>query len=282
MEPQPVTSVKARLGEGPFWHEGALYWIDILSKKIYRYYPSEDRTEEMQIDQYVGALAPRKKGGFVLALKNGFYLLEKFNGRLKPVANPEEDKLNNRFNDGKCDAAGRFWAGTMALDESPNQGALYMLSIDGRAQKKYSPATISNGLCWSADNQHMYYIDTPTRQVSVFDFDLATGEIKNLRPLIAIKERGNPDGMTIDSNGCLWVALWGGGAVACYDPKTSKLLRKIDLPASQVSSCAFGGPDLDDLYITTAGDGAEKEPLAGRLFRIKPGVKGLLVNSFAG
>lgn len=284
MKPQLITPIKSQLGEGPFWYNEALYWIDVLGKKIYRYFPAEDKTEEMQLRQYIGSLAPRKKGGFVLALKNGFYFLDKFNGVLTPIVNPEPDKPGNRFNEGKCDARGRFWAGTMALDESPNQGALYMLNENHQVYKKYSPATISNGICWSPDNRFMYYIDTPTHQILVFDFDLTTGEIKNAKPIITIDpEMGNPDGMTIDVNGCLWIALWGGSAIACYDPKTAKLMQKIDLPASQVSSCAFGGQNLDELYITTANiDLAKEEPLAGRLFKIKLGVKGFPTNSFAG
>jgi len=281
---QPITSIKSQLGEGPFWHNEALYWVDILGKKIYRYFPTEDRIEEMQLNQYIGALAPREKSGFVLALKNGFYLLDKFNGVLTPIINPENDKPGNRFNDGKCDARGRFWAGTMALDESPNQGALYMLDANLRIQKKYAPATISNGLCWSSDHRYMYYVDTPTHQVLRFDFDLPTGEIKNPQPIITINQKdGNPDGMTIDVNDCLWIALWGGSAVVCYDPKTAKLLHKIDLPVSQVSSCAFGGPKLNELYITCANvDLIKEEPLAGRLFKIKLDTKGLPTNSFSG
>ncbi|MFH1780562.1 MAG: SMP-30/gluconolactonase/LRE family protein [Candidatus Nealsonbacteria bacterium] len=274
MKPQLITSIKARLGEGPFWFEDALYWIDILSKKIYRYFPKEEKTEEMQLDQYIGALSPRKKGGFVLALKNGFYFLDKFKGSPTPIINPEADKPNNRFNDGKCDAKGRFWAGTMSLSNSSDQGSLYMLDENCQVYKKYSPVTISNGICWSSDNKSMYYIDTPTHQILRFDFNLATGEIKNAKPIITIDPKiGSPDGMTIDSNDCLWIALWGGSAVVCYDPKTAKLLHKIDLPVSQVTSCSFGGPDLDELYITTATEG---------LFKIKPGVKGFPTNSFAG
>lgn len=273
MKAQPIASIKTQLGEGPLWHDNAVYWVDILAKKIYRHFPKDNKTEEMQLDQYIGALAPRSKGGFVLALKNGFYFLDKFKGSPTPINNPESDKSNNRFNDGKCDAKGRFWAGTMSLNNSPNQGALYILDENCRVLKKYSPATISNGICWSSDNQYMYYIDTPTHQILRFDFDLETGEIKNPRPAITIDQKnGNPDGMTIDDNDCLWIALWGGSAVVCYDPKTAELLHKIDVPANQVTSCAFGGPNLDELYITTATEG---------LFKTKPGVKGLPTNSFA-
>jgi len=274
MKPQSITNIKTQLGEGPFWHENAIYWVDILAKKVYRHFPAKETTEEMQLDQYIGALAPRSKGGFILALKNGFYFLDQFKGSPTPINNPEADKPNNRFNDGKCDAKGRFWAGTMSLNNSPNQGALYMLDTNLRVQKKYGPATISNGLCWSSDNRSMYYIDTPTHQVLRFDFDLATSEIKNAKPIITIDPKmGSPDGMTIDENDCLWIALWGGSAVVCYDPKTAKLLHKIDLPDNRVTCCTFGGPNLEELYITCATQG---------LFKTKPGVKGLPTNSFAG
>ena len=287
-KPQIVTSICAQLGEGPFWYNDALYWVNILGKKIYRYFPDKNDTEEMQLDQYVGTFAPRQKGGFILALQSGFSFLDKFNGTVTHIINPETDKPNNRFNDGKCDAVGRFWAGTMALDESPNQGALYVFDRDHQVYKKHFPATISNGICWSSDNKFMYYIDTPTHQVLVFDFNLTTGEIKNPRPLIVIDPKeGSPDGMTIDIDGNLWIALWGGGTVSCYKPGNAKLLHKIDLPVSQVTSCAFGGANLDELYITTASVGLDEEklkqePLAGRLFNVNLGIRGLPTNSFSG
>ncbi len=283
-----VNPIRAQLGEGPLWYDDALYWVDILEKKIYRHFTQGNMVDEMQLDYYVGAVAPRKKGGFILAMKNGFSFLSEFNGVVTPIANPEADKLNNRFNDGKCDPAGRFWAGTMALDESKDQGALYTLDVDCQIRKKYSPATISNGICWSLDNKLMYYIDTPTHQVMIFDFDVTTGEIKNPQTLVKINPAdGNPDGMTIDSNGCLWIALWGGGTVVCYDTKKDKFLHKVKLPVSQVSSCAFGGPNLDELYITSANAGLNeeilrKEPLAGALFKVNVGVQGLPVNIFNG
>lgn len=279
-ELRTVTPVRTRLGEGPLWHKGAIYWLDILDKKIYRYFPQENWLSEMALSQYVGTIVPRKKRGFVLAMQHGFYMLYGLNGKLTQVADPESQKPGNRFNDGKCDTKGRFWAGTMAQDESPGQGSLYMLDAYRQVHKKYSPISISNGICWSLDNTKMYYIDTPTRQISVFDFEPATGEIKNHRPLIAIQEKGSPDGMTIDRNGNLWVALWGGGAVVCYDSKTQKLLRKINLPVSKISSCTFGGQNLDELYITTAI--TPGEPLSGHLFRVNLGVRGLTANCFCG
>lgn len=286
--PEVVIPISSLLGEGPFWHESAIYWTDILGKKIYRYFPSEKKFEEWQLNYYIGAFAPRKSGGFVLAMQNGFSLANEFSGVLTHITNPEKEKSNNRFNDGKCDHFGRFWAGSMALDASRDQGALYMLDTDLQVHKKYFPVTISNGLCWSIDNKYMYYIDTPTQQILVFDFNLATGEITNPRTLVAIdKASGAPDGMTIDSNGCLWVALWEGGAIICYDPKSNKFLDKINLPVSQVSSCTFGGERLDKLYVTTAKvdlnqENLAKEPLAGALFKIKLSVQGLPTDLFNG
>lgn len=288
LEPQVTTSIYAQLGESPFWHDGALYWVNILGKKLYRYFSEKDNVEEMQLDQFVGAFVPREKGGFVLALQNGFSFLDKFNGTVEHIINPEADKPNNRFNDGKCDSVGRFWAGTMALDESPNKGAFYVLDQELRVYKKYHPVTISNGICWSPNNEFMYYIDTPTHQILAFEFNLKIGEIKNPKPLIIIDPKeGSPDGMTIDASGNLWVALWGGGVVSCYEPKTAKLLHKINLPVSQVTSCAFGGVNFDELYITTASVGLseeklKQEPLSGRLFRAKLGIRGLPTNSFSG
>jgi len=176
----------------------------------------------------------------------------------------------------------------MDMDASKSKGALYMLESDYRVYKKYYPVTISNGMCWSLDNRYMYYIDTPTREVVAFEFNVERGAIQNPQSIITIDpKQGNPDGMTIDADGSLWIALWGGSAVCCFDPKTGKLLHKINVPVSQVSSCTFGGRDLDELYITTANidlnvQQLKKEPLAGRLFNIKVGVRGLPTATFSG
>jgi sugar lactone lactonase YvrE len=183
------------------------------------------------------------------------------------------------MNDGKCDRAGRFWAGTMAMKEGPGAGSLYRLDTDHSVHTMVTGVTISNGLCWSLDDKQMYYIDTPLGRVDVFDFDAPSGAIKNRRTLFEIpKENGAPDGMTIDEDGCLWVAHWGGGAVRRYTTK-GVVDQTIELPASRVTSCMFGGSDLRDLYITTASIGLTPEqqreqPHAGGIFVSRTGVTG--------
>lgn len=278
-----VTDVRCTLGEGPIWYEGVLYWVDIVERRVHSYRPSTGRVQTMQLDSMVGTVVPRASGGLVVALETGFAFLDPETGAVTPITDPESDKPGNRFNDGKCDPRGRFWAGTMSYEEAPNRGALYMLDIDGRAHLKVTDVTTSNGIAWSLDEKTMYYIDTPTYRVDAFDFDPNTGAIANRRTVIEIpKEEGNPDGMTIDANGNLWIGLWGGSAVACYDPRTGEKLASIPVPASKVTACAFGGDDLKDLYITTARVGSETEPLAGRLFRIRLDVAGIPAFAYAG
>ena len=197
------------------------------------------------------------------------------------LANPEQHLPGNRFNDGRCDPAGRFWAGTMALSEEEGAGNVYMMDQDGHVSTKIKDVTISNGLAWSADKKTLYYIDTPTHEIVAFDFDLTSGKISNKRAVIKIaKEEGSPDGMTIDSEDMLWIAHWGGWQVTRWDPRTGRQLNRIALPVSKVTSCTFGGDTLEDLYITTASvDLTEQEmkeqPLAGALFVVhNSGVKG--------
>jgi len=223
-----------------------------------------------------------------MALQEGFYFLDTDSGKLTSIADPEEHIPDNRFNDGKCDPAGRFWAGTMAQDHHADAGHLYMMDNDLVVMKKFGPVSISNGLCWSLDNTTMYYIDSPTRKVLAFDYNNETGDISNPAECIRFSEKdGYPDGMTIDCKGNLWIARWDGWSVGCYNPTTGELIEKIDVPAQQVSACAFGGENLDTLYITTAQEDfteqqRQEQPLAGRLFQIKPGVRGVPSFAFAG
>ncbi|HEX6972640.1 MAG TPA: SMP-30/gluconolactonase/LRE family protein [Limnochordia bacterium] len=275
-----VTDVQSTLGEGPIWYGERLYWVDILEKKVHSYAPDRNEVRTLQLDQFVGTVVPRRRGGLVVALQNGFAFLAE-DGTVTPIADPEADKPDNRFNDGKCDPAGRFWAGTMPMDEQRPVGSLYMLDLQGQVHRKLSGVTISNGICWSDDGKTMYYIDTPTHQVIAYQFDMDSGEIRDPRTVVTIDPRdGAPDGMTIDERGYLWIGLWGGYAVVCYDPASGRRVAKLDVPVARVTACAFGGPDLGDLYITTARVGlseadAAREPLAGRLFKTRVDVKGV-------
>jgi sugar lactone lactonase YvrE len=204
------------------------------------------------------------------------------------VTDPEQDLPGNRFNDGKCDPAGRFWAGTLALDGTPKVASLYRIDADLSVHKMLGEVSCSNGIVWTLDGQTMYYIDTFLRRVDAFDYEYQTGEISGRRVAFEIpSEMGFPDGSTLDSEGMLWVALWQGGAVSRWNPETGELLQVVKVPAPNVTSCAFGGPNLDRLYITTARNGMSDQalaehPLAGGVFFADVSATGLPAFAFAG
>jgi len=284
-----AVEARAQLGEGPIWDgaSGQLVWVDIMACRVHRFTPDAEDDESADVGQPVGAVAARTTPGLVLAMRDGFGVLDTDTGDVQMIASAEAHVKGNRMNDGKCDSAGRFWAGTMAFDQSPAAGALYRLERDHSVAKMIQGVSISNGLCWSADDRSMYYIDSPTQGVDVFDFDAASGGLSNRRRVIDIpKEAGLPDGMTIDEQGFLWVALYGGGAVRRYSPE-GELDLTIELPAAQITSCTFGGNDFRDLYITSAAQELSEEalaaqPHAGALFVCRPGPAGLPANPYAG
>lgn len=285
-----AVDAKAELGEGPMWDSavGCLYFVDILRGRVHRFDPATGvrRLYDISGDVVsVGAVAPTEDGNLVLAVRDGFARLTLDSGTVTKIADVDVDRPDLRMNDGKCDPAGRFWAGTMALDERAGAGALYRLDADGSVQTMIQHVTISNGLDWSSDCRTMYYIDSPTREIALFDFDVATGAIGNRRTFARIpRGEGVPDGMTLDADGFAWVALWGGGAVHRYAPDGSRD-RVVRLPTAYPTSCAFGGADLGDLYITTATiklSDRERidQPSAGGVFRCRPGVRGRPANRF--
>jgi sugar lactone lactonase YvrE len=285
-----VVDAKAMLGEGPCWdhRHHCLYWVDILGKHIHCYDPVTNKSETIDVGQYVGALAVRESGGFIAAMHHGFYFLDIKTGMLTPIHDPEEDLPNNRFNDGKCDPAGRFWAGTMETQPSDPNGALYCMDTHLTTRKLVDNVTISNGLAWSPDSKMMYYIDTPTKEIVLFDYDIDTGQISNKRVAFKLStEEGAPDGMTIDEEGMLWIAHWGGSQVTRRNPNTGEILAVVSVPATNVTSCVFGGENLDELFITTARVGLDEkalasQPYAGAVFRCKTGVKGKSSYMFKG
>jgi sugar lactone lactonase YvrE len=285
-----VLDAKATLGEGPCWdaEKQILYWVDIKEKKVNLFNPATGENLEIQLKQNVGTIVPRNEKEAALALEDGLYLLNLETEKLTLIEELESDIEANRFNDGKCDPAGRFWAGTMDKEGAAGKGALYCLDADGKIEKKLGQLGISNGLAWSPDDQFMYFIDTPTGKISRFDYDIKTGAIENRTEIISIPEgAGAPDGMTIDEEGKLWIAHYGGAKVSRWDPHTGEQLMEIKVPARNVTSCTFGGKDLRDLYITTARDGLSEEqlkeyPMSGGLFRIKLEVKGRPAYSFKG
>ncbi len=284
-----VLDPKAELGEGPVWDARAscLWFVDILRGRVHRFDPATQALATYEVGCMVGAVAPTEAGDLVLAVHDGFARLDLATGQVRMIAEVEADRPDQRMNDGKCDAAGRFWAGTMALDERAGAGALYRLDPDGRARPMLHHVSISNGLDWSDDGRLMYFIDSPTQSVDVFDFDLATGAIANRRTWLRIGAvHGMPDGLTLDADGYVWVSLWGGGGVRRYAPD-GRLDSVVRLPTMYPTSCTFGGPDLRDLYITTATirlSDTERvdQPQAGGLFRCRPDVGGRPANRFKG
>ncbi len=290
MYPELVLDARARLGEGAIWdsRRQRLYWVDIEPGRLHVFDPGTGADVEFEVGEMVGTVVPRKNGGVMLALQQGFAAFDLQTGELSRRCDPEAHLPRNRFNDGKCDPAGRFWAGTISLDREPGAASLYCMDIDGSVRTMLQGVTNSNGLAWSLDGTAMYYIDTPTRCVTQFDYDLRSGRIANPRSVITVPaDEGKPDGMTIDSEGMLWIALWGGGCVGRWDPRTGTRLATVRVPATRVTSCAFGGESLDDLYITTARTGLSDseladQPHAGGLFRTRPGVTGVAAFEFAG
>jgi sugar lactone lactonase YvrE len=281
------------LSEGPRWHEerSELLWVDILGRGFHRATltidgrPDEVRT--MALDRHVGAVAPVIEGGYVLAAGQGFLFVDDF-GAVRELAQPEAGHVEVRMNDGACDPQGRFWAGTMAYDESPGAGALYRLELDGSCSTVLTALTISNGIGWSPGGETMYLSDSGTGCVDAFDFDGVTGDISRRRTLLLIDQPGvAPDGLTVDAQGDIWVALYGGWAVNRYTPDGS-LRDTVRMPVAQATSCAFGGRDRDTLFVTTGRErldeaALERQPDAGRVFSVTGlGARGSGCGSYRG
>ncbi len=287
-EMELLVNEQAILGEGPTWDEArqVLYWLDIMGKKLHIYDYAKGTNQTIKLDQMPGTIVPRESGGAAIALQEGFFFMDLETEQLEPIADPERHLPDNRFNDGKCDPKGRFWAGTIHLEGKEHTCALYCLDTNLEVEKKISGVTNSNGLAWSPDETAFYYIDTPTLKVRAYDYDAETGNITNPRDVIHFPEdEGFPDGMTIDEEGMLWIAHFSGSKVSRWDPNSGRQLSSISVPAKHVTSCTFGGPDLDELYITTAkldDTNMDEFPHAGGLFRIKTGVKGLPAFRFNG
>jgi len=281
-----LSDARAMLGEGPVWDERSsrLLWLDIPEGVIHRLDPRTGATHATHVGQQVGAVAPCADGGLIAAVRDGFGLFAPGSDVMEPIAQVEKELSLNRKNDGKCDCRGRFWAGTMAIDHAPRAGKLYCLT---RANGKYRVSealdsiTVANGLDWSLDNRLMYYIDSATQRIDVFDFDAESGSISNRRVFAAIAAAdGLPDGMTVDAEGHVWVALFRGGIVRRYTPK-GEVDMEVAVPVTLVTSCAFGGSKLEDLYITTARHRltpaqAAEQATAGGVFVCRPGARGRL------
>ena len=290
MEAQLVLDAQAQLGEGALWHPHTqqLYWVDIEGRQLHLYSPVSEALRSIDVRERIGTVVPYADDKVLVALQNGIHELDLASETLTLIANPLEGQDDMRFNDGKCDPAGRLWVGSMHLSVHPEVAALYCLDTDRTLRRVLDKVSISNGIIWSIDHQTMYYIDTPTGMVRAFDYDVATGNVSNPRPAVTVPEAtGHPDGMTIDAEGMLWVAHWGGGSVGRYDPGSGQLLQQVKVPAPFVTSCAFGGEQLDILYITTARKDMNEEqlrefPHGGGVFAARPGVKGVAADVFEG
>jgi sugar lactone lactonase YvrE len=263
------------LGEGPIWspREGVLYWVDIDQHQFFRLDPDSGDVQTVDVGQSIGCLALHNSGGLILALKDGITYWK--DGQFKQLLSAEQLGAKNRFNDGAVDRAGRFWVGTSS--ENP-ENALYRIDPDNSFQVKQTGVMISNGIGWSPDNTIMYFSDSGGKGfVYAYDFDLTSGTISNQRTFLPpTGTAALADGLTVDSEGCVWIAFWNGWRVERRDPE-GRLIREIKMPVQRPTSCNFGGPDLSDLYISSAGSGLDRagQPQAGDLFRVRTDVKGL-------
>ncbi|WP_255358926.1 SMP-30/gluconolactonase/LRE family protein [Rhizobacter sp. Root1221] len=279
------------LGEGTMWspREQSLYWVDILGRTLYRYHLDSGAQARWQFDEEISAVAERTSApGLIVTLRSGFAYFDPATGAVERLHNPEPERTGNRFNDGKCDAQGRFWGGTMDFGATHPTGALYRYEAGGRCERMDDGYVVTNGPTWSADGRTMYFNDTVHQQVNAFDLDPATGTLSNKRPWLKLAPgEGYPDGMTTDAAGRLWICHWGGACVTCHDPVTGEELARVELPTAHITNVAFGGPDFRTLFITSAqyelsADQLAAQPLAGSLFAVEVDSPGQAPHRFAG
>lgn len=274
------------LGEGPVWHQKtkSCFWVDIENGVLYKYHWIKKMIKHWKFDHKVSLVIPDEHGSLVLAIDRSIQRFDPESEKLEWLADVDNLLSENRCNDGRCDSYGRLWVGTMNMNFKENCGALYCINQQHEVSKKLEDVSISNGLAWSIDNKRLFYIDSPTRLVKSFLFDEETGDISFEKNAIIIPgETGSPDGMTIDEEGMLWIAHWGGHGVYRWNPLNGELIAKVEVPAPHVTSCAFAGDNLDHLIITTARqDLSENDlmryPASGDVFVAKTKVKGLQQN----
>jgi sugar lactone lactonase YvrE len=283
-EPEVLLAARAETGESPVWDStrGGLWWVDIPRGEVHLLDPSTGNDQRWVVGQPVGTVALTREGDVLLAMREGLTVASGDLAQTPVQWTLPGEPDGNRPNDGRVDSRGRFWIGTMALDEQPDAGSLYRADLGARPPeivRMLDRVTISNGIDWSPEDDLMYYADSPTRRVDVFDWNPDAGMVSQRRAFVTLSpDEGVPDGLCVDAEGFVWVALWGGSAVRRYRPDGT-LDREVRLPVTQVTSCAFGGQDLDELFITTAAGGLSEEqlaaqPMAGALFRYQPGCQG--------
>jgi len=288
---QCVLKWDAIVGESPLWHprERRLYWVDIQGKKVHRFDPGSGHNQTFDLPDLVTCLAFRKKGGLILTLRKEFAFFDPDSGKLERLATIEADKPQNRFNDGRVDPRGRFWAGTMG-DKAWDQpvGSLYRFDPDQTVTRMQSHVVCSNGTGWSPNARTMYYTESFRYAIFAYDFDPATGSLANRRTFAEVDRKlgAFPDGLCVDTEGCVWSNQVGIGRIVRYDP-SGRIERQIQLPVPRAVGSTFGGDDLDTLFITSARETMTPQqlqcsPLSGSLFAVKPGVKGQAVTLFDG
>jgi len=294
-----VLDCKCSLGEGPSWNakEGAIYWTDVTLNRIHRFNPATREHRTWDMPEMVTTIAPRAKGGLIIASQTGIDFFDPATGKTSRFLEPERSRPRNRSNDGKCDRQGRFWYGTMQNNFAPDtseipitetSGHLYRIDADGSVHEMDGPFAICNTFAWSPDNRLFYFADTPAG-IYVYDFDEKSGSLSNRRVFATTGAKGQPgypDGSTIDVDGFLWNCRWDGGAIIRYAPDGS-VDRVVTMPCDRVTSCCFGGPALDVLYVTTVRYGISEArlaetPLAGGLFAVRTGTRGLPDGIYAG
>lgn len=284
----PIGNYRAQWGEGPLWWNDRLLYVDIEKHLVLELSPESGEEKSWDVSATVGrvgTVAPRSEGtDLVVAGDHGLHFLNRETGKTTAISDPEPDKGNNRFNDGKCSPDGRFFAGTISLVKNQGDASLYRLDPDLSLHTAFSGVTNSNGIVWNAEGTICYYIDTPRLEVIAFDYSSETGLLTNQRTAFSTSDiSASPDGMTIDADGNLWIAFCHGACVTCYSPTTGKELHRIELPCLETTACTFGGKNLDELYVTTGVHKTEIEEHAGRLFKITGlGVKGSPANPFRG
>ena len=274
------------LGESPYWHAArkSFFWVDIEKGELYEFQVTFKKTTKRKFNQRLSLVIEGQGEYLILALDRKIARYDLETEKLSWLTEVEEDQSLHRFNDGACDADGRLWIGTMSTKFTPESGALYKITAEMNPEKMLNKITISNGMAWTSNNETFYYIDSPTQEVRAYQFDLGTGEINFDRTVIRVpKEWGTPDGMSMDQEGKLWVAHYGGFGVYCWDPENGELLKKIVLPAPNVTSCVFGGENLDYLFITTARENLTEAqlqayPQSGDVFLVKTNTQGFLPN----
>lgn len=279
---------RAELAEGPVWHDGALWWVNIVSGTLNRLDVASRLNTSRATGDFLSAAVPSRDGSWLIAQRNRCSRLDWSSGAITPCASISDFPAGNRLNDGKCDPMGNFWVGSMDLKLTPSRASLYRLSTRGEVSRVLQNLTLSNGLVWSPSGTTFYHVDSVARRVTAFDCDVDSGKLANARKVVEFQEHeGSPDGMTIDREGNLWIALWGASSVIRVASNTGKVLSRHALPIPQVSACTFGGAGLSTLFITTAWENLSldqriAQPLAGSIFALETDTQGLAANLFGG